>query len=348
MGILSLILIIISLSLPWYHTIFRDGPDSNNIVRTYESKYYFTGSIANYPEAGNHNFQPWGDVPRSDSTAQLFSYFQMLDNIGILLVAIFIAGMLAALLKGRREIAVFLGLIAAIFCLFVPLFFMQEYPSAVNADGQQGSDALPFWYVEDNPDLEIGVPGNVHHRITTWAPDTGWYLPIISALLCVSAVTLISVERPRPSWRKYVTPLIAALIIVVILIPSVMAYYTRPHYTGGDLVEAFGLQIQISTNDDWQINITGNAGPASALILDLANTSTGESHLHASVSSGTADNVNFTWLDANSNKKLDSGDNIILKGTINGQPNPSVQAGFKVQLLYKNNIVGNSPVLPSH
>jgi hypothetical protein len=45
---------------------------------------------------------------------------------------------------------------------------------------------------------------------------------------------------------------------------------------------------------------------------------------------------------------VDAGDSILLKGTVNGQPNPRIQAGFKVQFLRDDTIIGTIKELPPH
>jgi len=337
-------LIIFSLFSPWYHFVLRDGPDSNNLVKSYETQYFFTGTKDSSPETINAHYRPWANVQRADSTAMLFSYCQVLDIIAILLVVLFIAGLFVAILKGKRTIAASLGLAAAIFSLFVPLFFMQELPVAMNADkNDQYSKVLPFWYSYDEHDYEIGAPGNVHHRLYTYSPDTGWYLPYISALLCFTAATLISIERPRPTWRKNVKPIVVATSIALILIAGSVALYPQPPQFQPTDSETMGLRAE-KTDENWTLSITVGVRYLSGLHMQIIDPNTGAKTVDSLLSVGeTADfMVNNNDRSGEGNwPRLNAGDSILLKSS-----GGHVQSGYKVLFIRNNNIAGSLNALP--
>jgi hypothetical protein len=210
-----------------------------------------------------------------------------------------------------------------------------------------GFPADSFWGRTDHVEFQAGAPDNEYHSVSIWGPSTGWFMSLSAGIFAVLTPASVVLARPRPVLRQLRLPAAVSVIIAICLVGSAVALYPVPVHEEppGRLG---GLRVEAVDNGDWRIYvISGNIKP-SAVDIQITNPSSGAEMLRAHVSSGTAGNPDFFWNDSNQNDKVDAGDDIVLKGTVNGQPNPDIQPGFKVQFLRGDTIIGTIKELPPH
>jgi len=346
-GAFALAMVCGSIWSPWYSYNLRDGPNYAGVVKVSYSKLNLIGTQSYSAEYDRQSSTFWDDAAKDDNTARLFLYLRTLVIVGAVMAGGAVAGCVVALRKGKRGIATAFGLLLAAWCLFTPLFFMANLDPARQADSPYGDAVKSFWGQSDSADAEIGAPDNIHHRISTWGPDTGWFMSFTAAIFGALTVVALLVPGPRPRFTEVRLPVVAAVLVAVCLVGSAVALYPAPVHEEppGRLG---GLRVETVENGDWLINIVSGSIKPNAVSILITNSSTGGELLKAPVSSGTAANPDFFWNDSNLNNKVDAGDFIVLKGTINGAPNPKVQAGFKVQFLRDDSIIGTIKELPPH
>jgi hypothetical protein len=266
---------------------------------------------------------------------------------GVVLAAGAVVGLALSLWKGKRGIAAAIAVVLAAWCLFTPIWFMVYAQTGNTIHSPGGFPADSFWGRTDLVDFQPGAPDNEFHSVSTWGPLAGWFMSLFAGIFAVLTLASVLLVRPRPALRQLRIPVAVSVIIAICLVGSAVALYPAPviREQGG---EPPGLRVEAIEHGDWQIDIISGSYKASAVYLQITNASTGSEMVNAPLSSGTVDNPDFSLNDSNQNKRLDAGDSIILRGTINGQPNPNIQAGFKVQFLKNDNIIGTIKELPPH
>jgi len=341
--ILAMASVCASLVVPWYTYTLHDRPDyAGNDFTSYWDYTLFGTKYYNGADDAT-SFTAWSRNNNSASGALLYTHLLYLVIFGISLSVASVGACLAALRWSRREIAAALALALAVWCLFIPVFFMTNLP-----DGSDGKNVSNFWREEKIEDDDAAPLNGTLYTISTWNPALGWYLALLSGVFGILAFVALAVPRPRPRFSRWRLPIGASVAAIVILMASAAALYPEPPHRGDGLWIGIGLQTEALPGGDWLMNITAGSRDANEVYIQVTDPATGRASILAKVSSGTASNPDFTWTDRSGNKKLDAGDSILLKGTVNGQPNLKIQDGFKVQIMKNNDLIGTVKELPPH
>jgi hypothetical protein len=346
-GAVALAMVCASFTVPWFSYSLKEGPDSRGITNLWTTKQSLDGEYRYDSEQGKETLYSWSEVTSESEAVRIFPYSGYLVAAGAVLSAGAIVGLALSLWKGKRGIAVAFALVLAAWSLFTPLFFMVHVQTGSTIHAPGGFPADSFFGREDRVDFQPGAPDNEDHTISTWGPDAGWYMSFAAAIFGALTVVALLVPGPRPRVTEVRLPVVAAVLVAVCLVGSAVALYPAPVHEEppGRLG---GLRVETVENGDWLVDIVSGSIEPNAVSIQITNSSTGGELLKAPVSSGTAANPDFFWNDSNLNNKVDAGDSILLKGTVNGQPNPRIQAGFKVQFLRDDTIIGTIKELPPH
>jgi len=342
-AILAMATVCASMAVPWYSFTLHDGPNYAGVEFTSYRDYSLFGIYHYDGEEHSASFTAWSDRNYEASGARLCTHMLYMVIIGILLAVATVGACLLALRKGRRDIAAASAAALAAWCIFMPLFFMTSYP-----DGSDGTNISDFWRFEHVHDREAGAPDGIHHIIMTWGPGIGWYLGFAAGILGSLAVLALAFAGPRPIFARAWRPAAVAVMAVLCLMSSAAALYPKPTPPGEGLITNIGCTAEALPGGDWLINVTSGNKDAGGVSIEVIDPRTGGSTLAAKITSGTASNSDFTWTDRSGNNKLDAGDSILLRGTVNGQPNPKIQEGFKVLFMKNNDIIGTVKELPPH
>lgn len=341
--ILALASVCASLVVPWYTHTLHDRPDyaGNDFTSYWDYNLFGTNYYNGADDATS--FTAWSRNNYSASGALLYTHMLYLVIFGISLSVASVGACLAALRWSRREIAAALALALAAWCLFIPVFFMTNL-----AGGSDGKNISNFWNEEKIEDDDAAPVNGTLYTTRTWNPALGWYLALLSGVFGILAFVALVVPRPRPGFSRWRLPIGASVAAIVILMGSAAALYPGPPPPGSGEMLNIGLRAEALPGGDWLIDITSGSRDANEVYIQVIDPATGRANLLAKVPSGTASNPDFTWTDRSGNKKLDAGDSILLKGTVNGQPNLKIQDGFKVQFSRSSNIIGTVKELPPH
>jgi len=340
-------LIIGSILGPWYSYTLRDGPNSSGVTFTSSTEQGLFGEYRFRSENDWRQFSNWSDVDGRNNQARLYSHLFSLELIAVVLAAGMVGGIALHMRKGKRGVAAAFTVATVIWCVFMPMFFMLNLEPANDADSREGGVGS-FWGERDDPDSEIGAPGNIHHRISTWGPGTGWFLSILAAISAVVTLPVLLYTGPRPGFADLRIPVAAGMVGIICLVGAAILLYPQPPPWEQPDSDSMSTRTQAVQGGDWLVEITGGSFRASGLELVVINSTTGARTMQARVPAGNADNPDFFWNDSNRNHRLDAGDSILLKGTVNGQPNPNILAGFKAQFLKNDILVATIRELPPH
>ena len=343
-GAIALAMVCASLFSPWYYHTLRDGPNEAGDTFDSNSRYSLFG-ISSYEEKDDsRTYISWSDYNYVNNYIRLNTFLVYLVIIGIGLAVAVVGACLLALRKGGREIASALALALAAWCLFMPFYYMGNMAAHSASSGLYTT----FWGGQVVRDHDINVPGDIRYMDYDWGPDVGWYLALLAGIFGFLAFAALVVPRPRPGFARAWRRAAVAVMAVLCLMSSAVALYPEPPAQEGDDWTIVGCRTEAIPGGDWLINITSGRNDPKAVNMLVIDPATGTAILSAKISSGTASNPDFTWTDWSGNNKLDAGDSILLRGTINGQPNPKIQDGFKVQFMKNNHIIGTIKELPPH
>jgi len=342
-SIVALAMVCALLAVPWYSYTLHDGPNYAGVEFTSYRDYSLFGIYHYDGEEDSASFTGWSYRNYEASGPGLYTYVLYLVIIGVALAVSTVGACLLALRKGRRDIAVASAVALVAWCIFMPLFFMISYP-----DGSDGTNISDFWRTEHIHDHESGAPDGIHHIIMTWGPGTGWYLSFVAGITGALCAVGLAFAGPRPIFARAWRPAAVAVMAVLCLMSSAAALYPEPPPPGEGLITNIGCTAEALPGGDWLINVTSGNKDAGGVSIQVIDPATGKAILSAKISSGTASNPDFTWTDWSGNNKLDAGDSILLRGTVNGQPNPKIQEGFKVLFMKNNDIIGTIKELPPH
>jgi hypothetical protein len=346
-GAVALAMVCASFTVPWFSYSLKEGPDSRDITNLWTTKQSLDGEYRYDSEQGKETFYSWSEVTSESEAVRIFPYSGSLVAAGAVLSAGAIIGLALSLWKGKRGIAVAVALVLAAWSLFTPLFFMVHVQTGSTIHAPGGFPADSFFGREDRVDFQPGAPDNEDHTISTWGPDAGWYLALFAGIFGVLALATLVLPRPRSIFARAWRQATVAVMAVLCLMSAAVALYPGPvpPVQPGD--GPIGCRAT-ALGGNWSINITSGYIDAGRVAIQISDPHTGATMLESKVAYGTASNPDFTWTDRSGNGKLDAGDSILLKGTVNGQPNLKIQAGFKVQFLKGGSIIGTIKELPPY
>lgn len=347
-GILALVMCAGSLASPWYAEHLRDGPNYAGTTYYKDVEYNLFGVFSSDTEEGRESFTNWPGLLHDDSKARLYTHLLYLVITGIAMAVAAVGACVLSLWTGKRGPAAAITLALTAWCLFVPVFFAVSLGPADVADAGGGGGAPEFWGQMDNDDFEIGAPDNIHHRIITWGPAIGWYMSILGGIF--GSLTLLALVRPAPRlcFADLRVPVLVAVVMMLCLVQTAVALYPGPVAPEPPGDGPIGTRAEALPNGDWSISIVSGYKRVGEVVIQVINPDTGASLVSERLSAGAAGNPDFLLNDTNGNDRLDAGDTILLRGTVNGQPNPRIQEGFKVQFLRGDTVIGTIKELPPH
>lgn len=146
---------------------------------------------------------------------------------------------------------------------------------------------------------------------------------------------------------------IIAIIVVVVVIAVVMTvviagflvvYMQTLPMSGGDVETTLGLRVESSGGGYWLVTVTAGSKAVSSVRLQVITPSTGQSTVSKMVGylAPAYNDPDATYIDNNGNSRLDAGDSIQLKSS-----GGHIAAGYKVQLLAGDSIIGMIKELPA-
>jgi len=347
-GALALAMVCGSFTVPWYSYSVKNGPDWRGTTDLWTTTQSLDGEYSYNSEQGKETFVGWSDVTSDSEAVRIFPYLWSLVAAGVVLAAGAVVGLALSLWKGKRGIAAAIAVVLAAWCLFTPIWFMVYAQTGNTIHSPGGFSADSFWGRTDLVDFQPGAPDNEYHSVSTWGPLAGWFMSLFAGIFAALTLASVLLVRPRPALRQLRLPVAVSVIIAICLVGSAVALYPAPvgrEPPGGD---GFGWRVEALVNGDWMISITTGSYTISGLVLQVVDPANGSALVKEPLSAGTAGNPDFLVNDTNGNKRLDAGDTIILKGTINGLPSSNIQAGFRVQLLRNDNVIGTLKELPPH
>ena len=204
LAIISIILMALSLFMPWY--VFSRDIGDESYTATYSfnevdindpiSDVTISGSwdseeLKEYEEKYDIGFEAQKDV---------FNKIQYLVFGGLVLGILLIIGALIALFKKIKVIAIIFGLLAFIICLLAPVIFMYWHPGAYAEDFRTNLE-----------DQEIEGPystfmGTITQESAgdelqmTWGPGNGWYLAVGGAIVAlVGLLVAVAIPKHKPT-----------------------------------------------------------------------------------------------------------------------------------------------------
>jgi hypothetical protein len=152
----------------------------------------------------------------------------------------------------------------------------------------------------------------------------------------------------KPDGSRIIAIIVAVVVIVVVMtvvIAGVLVVYmqTLP-MSGGDVETTMGLRVESSGGGYWLVTVTAGSKAVSSVRLQVINPSTGQSTVSKMMSNlaTTYNDPDAVYNDNNGNSRLDAGDSIQLKSS-----GGHIAAGYKVQLLVGDSIIGMIKELPA-
>jgi len=155
---------------------------------------------------------------------------------------------------------------------------------------------------------------------------------------------------PKPERSGKLIAIVVVIVILVIVMPLAIAGFlvvylqTLPPDSSPSVETNLGLRVETMQTGGWLVSVTSGTKTASSVTLQVINPSTGAptvSKLVSALAPAYSD-PDAKYNDNNGNNRLDAGDTIQLK-TSGGH----IVAGYKVQLLVGDNIVGMIKELPA-
>jgi len=142
-----------------------------------------------------------------------------------------------------------------------------------------------------------------------------------------------------------VSPVIATILMVaitVVLAGVLVVYLQTLPQGGGGAENPVGLSVQKNSAGNWLVSVSSGGGQNTGdVTISVTNANTGASIFNAKLNTFSA---NFIYNDNNIDSKVNSGDSILLNATASGG---LCAAGYKVQLLKGESVIGTVKELPS-
>jgi PKD repeat protein len=198
--ILGMIMFSVALTMPWYSEKIESSTPMGPM--DLEGKYYLTEFELIEHNSGISRTVPWEDSKEEgfqfEQTKELYKLTQTLTIVGIVISILFLIGVIFAIVKINKKVAILFGLIALILCLATPFYFMIQHPGVVQEDYESESEKgahktfMGTWEPDESEDTDL--------LKMTWGPELGWYLTVIGSMFIILAF-FISFALPKPKPR---------------------------------------------------------------------------------------------------------------------------------------------------
>ena len=154
---------------------------------------------------------------------------------------------------------------------------------------------------------------------------------------------------PQKQDSGKIIAIIVVVVVLLVVIPVVIAgvlvvFLQTVPASGGDVETTLSLRVQKAESGTWLVEVTAGSKAVSSVRLQVINPSTDLTTVSKMMSylSPTHNDPDAIYNDNNQNSRLDAGDSIQLKSS-----GGHIAAGYKVQLLSGENIIGNIRELPA-
>ncbi len=196
MAIIAVILIGISLIMPWYG--INAKTEAMGQSAEVNMDFYLDHAGMKNPLTGEYETHSYSEGNTTSNMKNVFQTTQMLDIVGLVLVLVgFIGAIMLAMGKMKKNIAVILVLLGFIFALIAPMYLMTALPPAMK-DDMGGSTSTMF-----SSKIGDSFFGSDSHSISgasmtvSWGGSTGWFMALIAAVLMILALIFVFLSKPE-------------------------------------------------------------------------------------------------------------------------------------------------------
>jgi PKD repeat protein len=196
LAIVSIVLMALSLFMPWY-VMSRDIGDES-----FSAKYSFDEVEIDDPFNEVTISSSWDSETLEDYEAQrdMFIKTQYLVYLGLIMGIFLLIGAIIATMKKSKKIAVLFGFLAFIFCLLGPVIFMYWHPGAYAEDfgidiEEQEIEGPYSTFMGTIKQEYLGSESEI-----TWGPGNGWYLAVGGAIVAlIGLLVALAIPKPKPT-----------------------------------------------------------------------------------------------------------------------------------------------------
>ncbi len=200
MAIIAVILIGISLAMPWYG--INSKTEAMGQSAEYNIDFYLDHVGAKNPMTGEYETHSYSESNATSNIKNTFQTTQILDIVGLVLVLVgFIGALMLAMGKMKKNIAIILVLLGFIFALIAPMYLMTSLPPAIKADSGGYAPKIGDSFFGSESENLGGVSATV-----SWGGSTGWFMALIAAILMIIALIFVFLSKPEermPSQYMY-------------------------------------------------------------------------------------------------------------------------------------------------
>jgi hypothetical protein len=153
------------------------------------------------------------------------------------------------------------------------------------------------------------------------------------------------VKETSKKRDAFIAAAMVLTLVIVILLAAYPVLFPKPEPPSEVPPETtLGSMVNQTSPGNWTIYITSGSYKASSIRVTVIDPHTGESTVNKVVSTLTPakNDPDAVYNDSNANSKIDAGDTIVLKAS-----GGHIVAGYKVQFLQGQNIIGTIRELPA-
>jgi flagellar basal body-associated protein FliL len=202
-AILSIIMMAVSMYLPWYQEKIDFIPDEEGDIETmllvqYSfSNIYGKNAFLDIEETFNWDDESFEDL---ETTRNLYLNAQRIVIAGLAMSVLLLIGAILCIVKKWKKIVVIFGILAFIVCLLGPMLFMMQHPGAfaedTEADPETDEEGLEFTFYGSS-ERESSDDGEL---VESWGPTYGWYLSVLGSVFAfIGFIAALKIPTPDSS-----------------------------------------------------------------------------------------------------------------------------------------------------
>lgn len=192
---IAVMLLIFSLSLPWWTTHSEEPKYEGEGIREYSTR--MPPFLLNPSQSSEY------DVDNTTTTIRTTSWISTTGMIASTLSLLFLGMTISADDKRYKNIGSLLLLVGIIFALLAPIFLMGFYPGAVKNDRYGEDGELPD---HDSPAKSFFGSYTEGETEQSWGGGTGWFFSIAGAVLLIVSLVLVMVAGSGRQRRRTQQP----------------------------------------------------------------------------------------------------------------------------------------------
>jgi hypothetical protein len=200
-AVLGLVLVGISLAMPWYSNNYEISGGEFGSGKT-EASLTFSGAdiktemtiMGASISATNHT--AWSDMKNSDKVHGVFQLTMIMVIVALVMLILLLVGGVM-LMKGpeKKMLAVIFGALAFVFALIGPVMFMAMLPGAMKEDLKSGSNGIEP--TTDGPHKSFTGSTDSSFGKQTWGPAIGWIMGLMGFIFALLGFILaLMVKKP--------------------------------------------------------------------------------------------------------------------------------------------------------